>query len=98
MDASDAEAMPLPSEDTTPPVTKIREVMVGPFVERHILAARLRARDPADFPCAHVFAIIPDRRAKKPRKHMEQFGVLTHHRGLPWPDFSQHHPCNGRFP
>jgi hypothetical protein len=39
MDASDAEAMPLPSEDTTPPVTKIREVMVGPSVESVILAA-----------------------------------------------------------
>jgi hypothetical protein len=27
MEASDAAAMPLPSEDTTPPVTKIRGVM-----------------------------------------------------------------------
>src|SRR6185437_17063349 len=43
MDASDADARPLPSEDTTPPVTKIREVMVGPFVERHILAEGRRA-------------------------------------------------------
>jgi hypothetical protein len=29
MDASEAAAMPLPSEDTTPPVTKIRGVMEG---------------------------------------------------------------------
>src|SRR5690348_3517729 len=43
MDASDADAMPLPSEDTTPPVTKIREVMVGPCVESFILAEALRA-------------------------------------------------------
>jgi hypothetical protein len=45
MDASDADAMPLPSEDTTPPVTKIREVMVGPCVESVILAAGLRVRE-----------------------------------------------------
>jgi hypothetical protein len=43
MDASDADAMPLPSEDTTPPVTKIREVMVGPCVESVILAEANRA-------------------------------------------------------
>src|SRR6185437_6569502 len=45
MDASDADAMPLPSEDTTPPVTKIREVMIGPFVESDILAAHARFRE-----------------------------------------------------
>jgi hypothetical protein len=37
MAASDADAMPLPSEDTTPPVTKIRGVMDGsdPLVKRY---------------------------------------------------------------
>ncbi len=38
MDASEADAMPLPSEDTTPPVTKIKGVMAGPCVESGILA------------------------------------------------------------
>jgi hypothetical protein len=45
MDASDADAMPLPSEDTTPPVTKISEVMVEPCVESDILAATARLRE-----------------------------------------------------
>jgi hypothetical protein len=66
MDASDADAMPLPSEDTTPPVTKIREVMIGPFVESDILAAPARFREsPA---VRKTFAprrarLDPDRRA-----------------------------------
>src|SRR6185437_4335496 len=37
MDASEADAMPLPSEDTTPPVTKIRGVMERPLPESGIL-------------------------------------------------------------
>src|SRR5690348_5632674 len=37
MDASEADAMPLPREDTTPPVTKIRGVMERPLPESRIL-------------------------------------------------------------
>src|SRR5690606_35633390 len=47
MDASDAAAMPLPSEDTTPPVTNIRGVMAGlrkPIVYR--LARHCPSRPP----------------------------------------------------
>src|SRR5689334_16681140 len=46
MAASDAEAMPLPSEDTTPPVTKIRGVMDGsdPLVKRYFTGLRRRPR------------------------------------------------------
>src|SRR5690606_27896465 len=40
MAASDAAAMPLPSEDTTPPVTKIRGVMPDDPQEMRILAGR----------------------------------------------------------
>jgi hypothetical protein len=39
MAASDAAAMPLPSEDTTPPVTKIRGVMENNPQENRILPA-----------------------------------------------------------
>src|SRR5690348_12391906 len=39
MDASEADAMPLPREDTTPPVTKIRGVMERPLPESGILHA-----------------------------------------------------------
>src|SRR5690242_79346 len=60
MDASDADAMPLPSEDTTPPVTKIREVMIGPFVESDILTARIRMRESL----GHVYR---SRRAWRPK-------------------------------
>src|SRR5688572_28207643 len=37
MEASEAAAMPLPSEDTTPPVTKIRGVMARGLPESHSL-------------------------------------------------------------
>jgi hypothetical protein len=68
MDASDADAMPLPSEDTTPPVTKIREVMIGPFVESDILAAPMRLRESP--PCAKHPT------AQSPRLQLQLAGAL----------------------
>ncbi|MGH8118164.1 MAG: hypothetical protein ACREPJ_12850, partial [Rhodanobacteraceae bacterium] len=62
MDASDADAMPLPSEDTTPPVTKISEVMVEPFVESDILTARPLPRERCMrqlHPTAKLFTLAP---------------------------------------
>src|SRR3990170_6335554 len=54
MAASEAAAMPLPSEDTTPPVTKMSgvvepgEVMAAGWLESGILPAGLRRRDCGD--------------------------------------------------
>ena len=62
MEASDAAAMPLPSEDTTPPVTKIKGVMAG-----GVLSGRGRRRRRATFANPKLFneMVIEDGKVKQ---------------------------------
>src|SRR5215218_4207716 len=65
---SDAAAMPFPREDTTPPVTKMYLVELGPVVIRPALDKRTSELPPAEDPLLCPPREVPARPAGSPQR------------------------------